>query len=228
MGRAAHRLRGMPSPAPGCAPPTGPCLAPQRVRSDCHSPSPSLNRPPALGRTCSVSISVRSAGSNVGGARVPWLCGHWTRFHFSPRPLGSWMLLYFFQRLLLFQRVRRRTQDPQPELPEGCVQLAFTPSAGPEPRVTKRLGLDLPPSLQQLPRRGLWTSDPECGAGALPSFAAWGRVRICLVNGLNTLPPVFCPLSSRLCLAALMNPPTHGLLPERLLWGPPTVGFWGP
>lgn len=42
----------------------------------------------------------------------------------------------------------------------------------------------------------------------------WGRVRICLVNGLNTLPPVSCPLSSHCkCPAApLIHPPTPSSL----------------
>lgn len=75
------------------------------------------------------------------------------------------------------------------------------PSAGPEPRGPKRLGLDLPSSLPQPSSSP--GQDPECGAGVL-SFAVWGRVRICLVNGLKTLPPVFCCLC---CTTCTQQPP---------------------
>lgn len=168
---------------------------PARTRSgstlDCHSPSPALNVQRALERTCFFFCA------------QCWLQRGWVAGYVGTElkiPLLSvpWGLgcRRTFQRLLLIQRGRRRTQDPQLELPEGCVQLAFTPSAGPEPRGTKRLGLDLPPSPQQFPRGGVWAPDPECGARALPPFAAWGRVRICLVNGLNTLPPVLFSVQS--------------------------------
>lgn len=61
------------------------------------------------------------------------------------------------------------------------------------------------------PRRGLWAPDPEGVLGPCPPLQLVGRVRICLVNGLNTLPPVSCPLSShRSCPAApFINPPTN-------------------
>ena len=73
-------------------------------------------------------FSAGSAGSDESRTRVPWLYGHWTKdaaFLPVPRGLGRHCT---FQRLLLIP-------EGQTEVPEGCAQLAFTPSAGSEPRV---------------------------------------------------------------------------------------------
>lgn len=113
-------------------------------------------------------FSVGSAGSAEGRARVPWLCGPWTKdvtFLPVPRGLGRHSA---FQWLLLIP-------EGQTDVSEVCVQLAFTPSAGPEPRglvwgclpQPKRLGLGLPPSTLQLSR----CPRSACGAGAPLSFS---------------------------------------------------------
>lgn len=69
-------------------------------------------------------------------------------------------------------------------------------------------GLDL--SAPDVARRGLQTPDPGCGTGTrLPSQLV-GSVRVCLVNGLDALPPcpVLCPVTACAQQPPSIHPPT--------------------